>query len=34
MIHLAGLDTRVAQTAFPWVAALRAAGKTVTYFNL
>ena len=31
LIHLAGLDTRVAQTAFPWIAALRAAGKPVTY---
>ena len=31
LIHLAGLDTRVAQTAFPWIAALRAAGKQVTY---
>ena len=31
MIHLAGLDARVAQTAFPWIAALRAAGKPVTY---
>jgi carboxymethylenebutenolidase len=33
MIHLAGLDARVAQTAFPWITALRAAGKRVTYFN-
>ena len=33
MIHHAGLDTRVAQTLWPWVAALRAAGKDVTYFN-
>jgi carboxymethylenebutenolidase len=33
MIHHAGLDTRVAQTLWPWVAALRAAGKPVTYFN-
>ncbi len=32
-IHLAGLDARVAQTAWPWIAALRAAGKKVTYFN-
>ena len=31
MIHLAGLDTRVAETAFPWIAALRKAGKTVAY---
>ncbi len=31
LIHLAGLDARVAQTAFPWIAALRAAGKPVTY---
>ncbi len=27
-IHLAGLDQRVAQTAFPWITALRSAGKT------
>jgi carboxymethylenebutenolidase len=33
MIHLAGLDTRIAQTEFPWITALRAAGKKVTYFN-
>ena len=33
MIHYAGLDTRVAQTLWPWVAALRAAGKPVTYFS-
>jgi carboxymethylenebutenolidase len=33
MIHHAGLDARVAQTLWPWVAALRQAGKTVTYFN-
>ena len=33
MIHHAGLDARVAQTLWPWVAALRAAGKPVTYFN-
>ena len=33
MIHHAGLDIRVAQTLWPWVAALRAAGKDVTYFN-
>ena len=32
-IHLAGLDTRVAATAWPWITALRAAGKRVTYFN-
>ena len=32
-IHLAGLDDRVAQTAFPWITALRAAGKRVTYFD-
>jgi len=31
LIHLAGLDSRVAQTAFPWIEALRAAGKPVTY---
>ena len=33
MIHLAGLDTRVAQTAWPFITALREAGRTVTYFN-
>ena len=33
MIHHAGLDARVAQTSWPWIAALRAAGKNVTYFN-
>jgi carboxymethylenebutenolidase len=33
MIHHAGLDARVAQTLWPWVAALRQAGKPVTYFN-
>ena len=33
MIHLAGLDERVAQTEFPWITALRAAGKRVTYFD-
>ena len=32
-IHLAGLDGRVAQTAFPWITALRGAGKRVTYFD-
>jgi carboxymethylenebutenolidase len=33
VIHLAGLDDRVNKSAQPWVAALRAAGKPVTYFN-
>jgi carboxymethylenebutenolidase len=33
LIHLAGLDTRVAETAYPWITALRQAGKKVTYFN-
>jgi len=33
MIHLAGLDTRIAETAYPWITALRAAGKKVSYFN-
>jgi carboxymethylenebutenolidase len=33
MIHHAGLDSRIAQTLWPWVAALRAADKPVTYFN-
>lgn len=31
LIHHAGTDARVAQTLFPWVAALRAAGKPVIY---
>ena len=31
LIHHAGLDSRVAQTLFPFVTALRAAGKTVTF---
>lgn len=31
LIHLAGLDTRVNQTAFPWVTGLREAGKSVTF---
>jgi carboxymethylenebutenolidase len=31
--HLAGLDERVAQTAFPWIKALKAAGKRVNYFD-
>ena len=31
LIHHAGTDARVAATLFPWVAALRAAGKPVTY---
>ena len=33
MLHHAGLDTRIAQTLWPWIAALRAAGKPVAYFN-
>jgi carboxymethylenebutenolidase len=33
LIHLAGLDARIAETEFPWIAALRAAGKPVTYFD-
>jgi carboxymethylenebutenolidase len=33
MLHHAGLDARIAQTLWPWIAALRAAGKPVTYFN-
>jgi carboxymethylenebutenolidase len=32
LIHDAGLDTRVNATSFPWVNALRAAGKTVKFF--
>lgn len=31
LIHHAGLDARVAQTLFPWVTALRAANKPVTF---
>ena len=31
MIHLAGLDERVNRTGYPWVEALRAAGKRVVY---
>ncbi|QDP18843.1 dienelactone hydrolase family protein [Sphingomonas xanthus] len=31
LIHHAGLDERVARTLFPWVDALRAADKPVTY---
>lgn len=33
MLHLAEKDARVAQTATPWVAALKAAGKPVTAFT-
>ena len=33
LIQLAGLDGRVAQTAYPWITALRAAGKTAIYQN-
>ena len=33
VIHLAGLDERVNKSAFPWITALRAAGKPVKYFN-
>jgi carboxymethylenebutenolidase len=33
MIHHAGLDERVATTLWPWVKALRAAGKRVTAYN-
>ena len=33
LVHHAGLDARVTQTLFPWVTALRNAGKKVTYFN-
>jgi carboxymethylenebutenolidase len=32
MIHDAGLDTRVNATSFPWVEALRKAGKKVRFF--
>ena len=31
-LHLAGLDNRVTTTGFPWVTALRQAGKTVKFF--
>jgi carboxymethylenebutenolidase len=31
LIHHAGTDARVAGTLFPWITALRAAGKQVTY---
>ena len=31
-IHLAGLDERVNHTAFPWITALRQAGKTVRFY--
>ncbi|HVM21875.1 MAG TPA: dienelactone hydrolase family protein, partial [Sphingomicrobium sp.] len=31
-IHLAGLDERVNRTGFPWVTALRTAGKTVRFY--
>jgi carboxymethylenebutenolidase len=31
-IHDAGLDERVNRTSFPWVEALRAAGKTVRFY--
>lgn len=31
-IHLAELDDRVNRTAFPWIEALREAGKPVTFF--
>lgn len=33
MLHYAGKDARVAQTAVPWVAALRAAGRPVEAFT-
>jgi carboxymethylenebutenolidase len=31
-LHLAGLDERVNRTGFPWVTALRDAGKTVRFY--
>jgi carboxymethylenebutenolidase len=31
-IHLAGLDDRVNRTGFPWITALRNAGKTVRFY--
>jgi carboxymethylenebutenolidase len=33
MVHIPELDDRVKQTAWPWVAALRNAGKRVTAYN-
>jgi carboxymethylenebutenolidase len=33
LVHHADLDSRVAQTLWPWVTALQAAGKPVSYFN-
>lgn len=33
LLHHAGLDTRIAQTMFPWVVALREAKKPVTYWG-
>lgn len=33
VIQLAALDERVNKSAFPWITALRAAGKPVKYFN-
>lgn len=33
MIHHAGRDARIAQTLWPWITALRDAGKRVTYYN-
>ncbi|MEO6256564.1 MAG: dienelactone hydrolase family protein [Sphingomicrobium sp.] len=33
LFHHAGLDARVAASSWPWIAALRAAGKPVTYFS-
>ena len=33
LIHLAGLDTRIAETEYPWIKALRAARKPVTFFD-
>ena len=31
-LHLAGLDDRVNRTGFPWITALRAAGKTARFY--
>lgn len=33
LIQLAGLDTRIAETETPWIAALKAAGRSVTSYN-
>ena len=32
VVHLAGLDERINRTGFPWITALRNAGKTVRFY--